>query len=178
MTTRLRHKHSAHVLQPGEHLDGRAVIASQNLRAACYAALVSAMALSIVWLLITWLLGKVFPWFVLIEGIVIGLAVRRWGQGFDWRFVVLAGLTAFLAAYAGGFVIAADSAAAALDTNIANVLLNLSEWTLSLYFAEDVTPADHIFALVSAITAGFYAQRPLSRAEAHAIRVLRDLSKK
>jgi hypothetical protein len=109
-----------------------------------------------------------------LQGVAIGLAVRRWGRGFDWRFPTLAASCSLLAAYVGNFMIAAHTSAGELGTSTANVVFNITGWTLDVFFAELITPADHIFALYGAVLAAYFAGRKVTRREAYALRILRD----
>jgi hypothetical protein len=150
--------------------DGAAVLASQSPFAATVAGVVAATIVTAAWLASVDLLNRVFPWFVVLQGILIGLSVRRWGQGFDWRFPALAALLAIVAAYAGNFLLAAHVAAIELDTTVLRVVLGMSQYTLGTYFDEVITPVDHVYAAYSAALAAFFARRRLTRAEVFAIR--------
>lgn len=170
MVFRLNQKHSRNVYDENRPLDGLQVLASQAPRAALGAAVIATLAMNALWLASALLFGKVFPWFSILQGIVIGVAVRRWGHGFDWRFPMIAAAVAFVAAYSGGLIIAAEVAARDLGTNTFTVIFSMSEWTLSTYADEVLTPADHIFAAYAAILAAFFSRRRLGRDEVYAIR--------
>ncbi len=169
---RLNQKHSRSLYEPKQKLDGRAVITSQSISIAVYAALLGVAACTVAWMLTASLFQRVFPWFVLGESIVIGLLVRYGGRGFDWRFSLIAAIATVVSAYCGNFLIAADSAANALQVSLWQVVLNMSEWTMSTYFDEDVSSVDHIYAAYGAAVSAFFARRRLSRAEVHALRTM------
>jgi len=172
MAFRLNQKHSRNLYDENRPLDRQQVLGSQAPLAAAIAALIAMLAMNSLWLTSAWMFGKVFPWISILQGIVIGIAVRRRGHGFDWRFSVIAAAVAFVAAYTGGFIIAAEVAARDLGTNTFTVIFSMSKWTLSTYADEVLTPADHIFAAYAAILAAFFARRRLGRAEVYAIRTL------
>ena len=151
-------------------LSGPEVIASQRFAVAVRAALTVSVLTVAFWIVASDLLGRVFPWFVMLQGLAIGFAVRRWGCGFDRRFPILAASAALSSAYIGNFLIAAHASAEELGTTVLNVVFGITFWTLEVYFDEVVTPADDIFALFSAALAAYYSTRKLNRYEIHALR--------
>ena len=169
---RLNQKHSRNLGREVESADGRTIVRSQSLRGAMAAALLTVLLLNLVWMFSSALLNRIFPWVVIIQGILAGIAVRRWGRGLDWRYPGIAAVAAWAGAYSGNFLLAADAAADDLGTGTLNVIFNMSEWTIDLYLAEVVSPVDHIYALCAAAVAAFMATRRLTRAEEYAIRTL------
>lgn len=169
---RLNQKHSKNLYQPRQQVDGKAVVAAQSLLAAGLAALGAVVILNSVWMMSAELLGRVFPWFVIIQSILIGLAVRRFGRGLDWRFPVVAAIAAAIGAYSGNFLLAADVSADEFGTDPLHIVTHMSEWTLGVYFEEVVSPIDHIYAIYSAAIAAFLARRRLTRAQVYAVRTL------
>ena len=172
MVNRISQKHSKTLYEPRRDVDAATLIASQLPRRAIIAGLVTLLAGNALWLASALLSGKVFPWFALLQGIAIGLFVRRWGQGFDWRFPTIAGVIALAGSYTGSFLIAAEVAARDLDTSVFAVIFNITGWTMDTWLAEVITPADHIFAAYAAILAAFFARRRLDRAEVFALRTM------
>ena len=172
MTFRLKQQHSKNLEKPRKAVDGVAVIAAQSVRKAIVAALVTTLVFNISWLAATALVNRVFPWFVLVQALFIGFAVRRWGQGIDWRFPAIAAVFALLAAYSGNFLLAADAASKALDVGLFEVLFGLTAWTFDTYFEEVVSPADHIYAAYGAGLAAFLARRKLTRSQEFAVRTI------
>jgi hypothetical protein len=146
------------------------VIASQRFAMAVRVAAAVSVFTVVFWIVASDMLGRVFPWFVMLQGLAIGFAVRRWGHGFDWRFPTLAAGSALASAYMGNFLVAAHASAEELATSVLNVVFSITFWTLEVYFAEVVTPPDHIFALFSAALAAYYCTRKLNRYEIHALR--------
>lgn len=167
---RLNQKHSKNLYQPPSDVDGDAIIAAQSLLMAGMAALGVVMLSNSAWMMSAALLGRVFPWFVIIQGMLIGVVVQRFGRGLDWRFPLLAAIAAILGAYSGNFLLAADVSADELGTGPLHIVTNMSEWTLGIYFKEVVSPIDHIYAVYSAAIAAFFAKRRLTRSQEFAVR--------
>lgn len=167
---RLNQKHSRNLYEDRRELDADSIIATQSLPGAVVAAAVVIILMTLASMLLASLFARIFPWMVLIQGALVGLVIRRWGRGFDWRFAVLGAVAAFFGAYLGNFLIAASVAADQLHISAVSVILSMSEFTLGTYFAEDVGPADHIFAVFAAAFGAFFARRQLSRDEYRAIR--------
>jgi len=150
--------------------DGRLILSMQSPGAAIVSAITAMVLFNSCWMLFTSALNRVFPWLVIVQGALIGLAVRRYGQGLDWRFPVIAVTVAGLGAYAGNLLLAADTAADEFGIGPMQVLLNMSDRTLGLYWDEVVTPVDHLYAFCAAAVAAFLAKRRLTRAEEFAFR--------
>lgn len=169
---RLHQRHSKTIGKPLHHVDGYALKSSQSVRAAIIAAIATVLLLNVLWMISASLLNRVFPWFVIVQGIFLGLAVRRWGRGFDWRFPVIAVVAAIIGAYGGNLLLAADTAADEFGTNPLHILMNMSERTMGIYFEEVVSAIDHVYAFCAAAIAAFLAQRRLTRAQEYAIRTI------
>ena len=171
---RLNQKHSRNVYEDRQELDVARIYASQSFRRGLVAAMLAIVVMTLLSMALQSLFGRVFPWLILVQGALVGIAIKRWGRGFDWRFPVLGGASAFFGAYIHNILLAGASAAAELDVSTITVLLNMSEYTLSTYFAEDLNPADHIFAVFAAAFGAFFARRQLSRDEYRAVRLARE----
>jgi hypothetical protein len=119
-------------------------------------------------------LEKVFPWMTVVQGLIVGLVVRRAGRGLDWRFPVVAAAAAVVGALAGNVVVAAAFTAAEFDTGILTVLRAATSFTWPVFFDEVITPADAVYALAAAGVAAFYANRRLTRDQYAAYRAWQD----
>ena len=170
MAFRLKQKHSENLDKAGRPVDGQALIDAQSLLHAFLAALIVILLLNMFWAYSAHFLNRVFPWFVLVQAAFVGLAVRRWGRGFDWRFPALAAVMAFLGSYTGNFLLAADTTAGEFGTNPIFVITRMSEYTLKVFFEEVVTPVDHIYALYAAGISAYFASRQLTRGQEFAVR--------
>ncbi len=174
MMFRLNQKHSKNLGRTSSIIDGGALLSAQSLPAAILAAVMVVMLMNLIWMTSASLLNRVFPWYAIIQGIPVGYAVRLAGQGLDWRFPALAAVMAWVGAYTGNFMLAADTAADELGTSALNVISSMSEWTLGLYFEEVVNSVDHVYALSAAGIAAFLAQRRLGRSEEYALRTYKS----
>jgi len=110
----------------------------------------------------------------MLQGLIIGLAVRRAGRGLDWRFPVIAAAAAVAGALVGNVLVAAAFTAAEFDTGILTVLRASTSFTWPVFFDEVMTPADAIFALAAASVAAYYANRRLARDEYASYRAWQD----
>ena len=169
-TLRLRKKHLPKVSKEPTQEDARRLVAAQSVRNAIMASLITIILFSILWSMLSQLVGRIFPWMTLLLGILLGLAVRRSGFGLDWRFPALAAVFALLGSLVGNVVVAAAFTAPELGTDTLTVLLNLTVMTWPVFFDEVMTPADLVFALFAAGVAAFYANRRLTRTEFLALR--------
>ena len=134
------------------------------------ASVITIILFSMIWAMLSTLIGSIYPWMTLLLGILLGLAVRRAGCGLDWRFPVLAAVFAVAGSLVSSIVVAAAFTAPQLNTDTLTVLRNLTALTWPVFFDEVMTPADLVFALLAAGLAAFYANRRLTRAQYLAIR--------
>jgi hypothetical protein len=167
---RLRKKHLPKVSAQPTPEDAKRLLEAQSVRNAIMASFIAITLFSIVWAMLSTLIGSIYPWMTLLLGILIGLAVRRAGLGLDWRFPVLAALFAAAGSLVGNIVVAAAFTAPQLGTDTFTVLRSLTALTWPVFFDEVMTPADIVFALFAAGLAAFYANRRLTRAQYLAVR--------
>lgn len=168
---RLRKKHQPSAGEkPAAHV-GEALIAAQSVRNAVMASLIVVVAFAVIWSLASVALGRVFPWMTLVLGLIVGFAVRRAGQGLDWRFATIAAAFAFLGSILGNVVVGAAFAARELGTTTIRVLGSASEFTWPTFFDEVITAADIIYAVAAAGIAAYFANRRLTRREFQALRL-------
>lgn len=142
---------------------GIRLVRAQSLRGAIMAALIVILAFSVLWAMLSTALDRVFPWLTVVQGLVIGLAIRRAGRGLDWRFPVVAAVAAVAGALVGNVVVAAAFTATELETSTLTVLTAASDFTWPVFFDEVMTAADVIYALAAAGVAAYFANRRLSR---------------
>lgn len=171
---RLRKKHAPGGHATPEAADGARIVAGQSAANAVVAGLVAVVVFAVVWTMLTALLARVLPWATLALGVLVGLAVRRGGQGFDWRFPSIAAALAFGGSILGNVVVAASITARGLDVGTFTVLKNVTTWTWPLFFTEVMNAADFIYAAMSAGLAAFLANRRLTRREYHALRLWQE----
>ena len=126
-------------------------------------ALIAIVAFSVLWVTLSTATDRVFPWMTVVQGLVIGLAVRWAGRGLDWRFPVIAAVAAAAGALAGNVIVAAAFTAAEFGASTLTVLSAASDFTWPVFFDEVMTAADAIYALAAAGVAAYFANRRLSR---------------
>jgi hypothetical protein len=120
---------------------------------------------------VTDLLDRILPWLTLVLGLLVGYAVRRGGQGFDWRFPLLAAVLTLAGALAGMIVISAGNTARELDTTAWQVLWHVTTWTWPVFFDEVLGAADYVYAGAGAALAAWLSIRRLDRREFLAVRL-------
>lgn len=156
--------------RPLRPLDPQKLVDAQSVGRAIVAALVATLVLGTFWMFFASVTGRVFPWFSIVQGIFIGLAVRRFGRGLDWRFPLVAGAFAWTGAFFGNLLVAIPATTSALDASWWEVVRGLTWWSLRTFFDEVITVVDHIYAFCAAAVAVFYAKRRLNRREVFALR--------
>ena len=171
---RLPKRHSRERAARPDPDSGARLVRAQSLRGAIIAALLAIIAFGAIWVMLSTALDRLFPWMTVVQGAIIGLAVRRAGRGLDWRFPAAAAAAAVAGALAGNVLVAAAFTAAEFDTGILTVLRASTSFTWPVFFDEVMTPADAIFALAAASVAAYYANRRLARDEYASYRAWQD----
>lgn len=124
------------------------------------------------WAILSVQTGRVFPWFTILIGAIVGIAIQRYGRGLNWRFPVIAALIAWGGAYVDNLMIGIVETGRYIEAAPVRVFAGLSKDTMENFFENTVTPVDHIYALCAAGVASFFAKRRLNRREIHAIRTI------
>jgi hypothetical protein len=162
---RLRQRHSRHVYEERVPANAEKLIAAQSVRAATTAAAIAIIALNIVWAYTAQASGKYFPWFAIVQGAGIGLAVQRAGRGLDWRFPLIAGIAAWVGAFSGNLFIALMFTAqetGSVEVGWAQILQN--------FLTNTVSVIDVLYAFCAVTVAMFYSKRQLNRHQVLALR--------
>lgn len=171
---RLRKKHSPAGHEPPTAEDGARLVAAQSVVHALVAGLVVVVLFAMLWSMLTQALGRYLPWLSLLLGALVGLAVRRGGQGLDWRFPLIAALLTLAGALLGLVVVSAGTTAEEFETNTFTILRNVTTMTWPVFFDEVVGVADVIYAGFGAVLAALLSLRRLDRREFHAVRLWRE----
>lgn len=167
---RLRKKHLPKVSKEPTPEEAQRLLGAQSVRNAIMASVITVIVFSIIWSMLSTMIGSIYPWMTLILGILVGLSVRRAGFGLDWRFPLIAAVFALAGSLVSNIVVAAAFTAPQLETDVFTVLRGLTAMTWPVFFDEVMTPADLVFALFAAGLAAFYANRRLTRAQYLAVR--------
>lgn len=176
---RLNQKHSKKTLGKPAPANASALLGAQSARRALIGAVGSVVVLNIVWVWTSAITGKFFPWFGVLQGLLVGMVVQRMGRGLDWKFPAIAGVVAGLGSLAGGFMVALSTTEVELQASAISILRGLTFMTWEIYFDEMVTPVDYIYAFCAAVVAVFFSRRRLSRQEEFALRTaFRDKTKR
>jgi hypothetical protein len=167
---RLGKKKTRRTEGPPPLVDPQELKDAQSVKRAVLAAIAATLILSSFWMFFANVTGRVFPWFSIVQGMFIGLAVRRFGRGLDWRFPLVAGMSAWLGAFFGNLLVAVPVTTSALDASWSEVIRGLTWWSLRTFFDEVITVVDYIYAFCAAAVAAFHAKRQLNRHEVFALR--------
>ncbi len=171
---RLRKKHSGDGPVRSTAIDGQRLLEIQSIRNAVIAGLLTVLVFSALWVSLTALLDRVFPWFTVVLGFLLGFAIRVAGRGVDWRFPLLAALLAIGGALFANVVVAASTTADEFGVSTVQILQSVTFMTWPVFFNEVLTAADAFFAVVGGGIAAFYANRKLSRSQFYALRLWQE----
>jgi len=169
---RLKQKHTQKRAERLPAADGRKLLAEQSVLRGFFGALAVALLLCWAWALISMMTNRVFPWFSILMGGLIGIAMQRFGKGLDWRFPVMAVTIAGAAAYFGNLMIGVLETGRYIEADTMNVLGGLSADTMRNFFHNTVGPIDHIYAFAACGVAAFFANRRLKRHEVLGLRTM------
>ncbi len=173
---RLRKKHGSGVRRDVSVADGERLVLAQSFLYGLFAGVITIVIFSVLWVALSSLTNRVFPWMTVVLGAMLGFAVRRAGRGVDWRFPVLAAALTLLGALLANIVVAASYTAETFDTGTLQVLRAVTSMTWPVFFDEVLTAADGFYALFAAGLAAFLANRQLTRSQYHALRLWRSES--
>lgn len=169
---RLKQKHSRQATDKRPPADGRRLLAEQSVVRGLIGSVLVGLMLCGVWAMLSTTSGRVFPWFSVLNGALIGVAMQRFGRGLDWRFPLLAVAVAGLAAYAGNLIIGVFETGRYIEAAPINVVGGLSSDTMASFFRNTISPIDHIYAFCASGVAAFFANRRLKRHEVFGLRMI------
>ena len=169
---RLKQKHSRPDKRKYPEPDLKLILTEESLLRGVLGSLAVAALLCWIWAVQAMTTGRVFPWFSMLIGILIGIAMRRFGRGLDWRFPLSAGLLASVAAYAGNLMIGVLETGQYIEAQPMEVIAGLSLDTMKNFFKNTINPVDHIYAFCGIGLAAFFAKRRLNRREVLALRTI------
>jgi len=173
---RLRRKHGEGRKTDATAADGAQLECAQSFRNAVIAGLIALLVFCLLWVSLSSLTNRVFPWMTVVLGGMLGIAIRRAGRGLDWRFPVLASALAIVGSVISNVVLAASTTAAEYGTGTLHILQAVTSMTWPVFFDEVWNVADGFYAVVAAGFAGFLANRRLTRSEFYALRLWREES--
>jgi hypothetical protein len=173
---RLRKKHGSGARRDVSAADGERLVHAQSFGYGLFAGLIAIVVFSALWVALSSLTNRVFPWMTVLLGAMLGFAVRQAGRGVDWRFPVLAAALAVLGALLANIIVAASYTAETFDTGTLQILRAVTSMTWPVFFDEVLTAADGFYALLAAGLAAFLANRQLTRSQYYALRLWRAKS--
>ena len=173
---RLRKKHGSGERRDVSVADGERLVHAQSFGYGLFAGLITIVVFSVLWVALSSLTNRVFPWMTVLLGAMLGFAVRQAGRGVDWRFPLLAAALAVLGALLANIIVAASYTAETFDTGTLQILRAVTSMTWPVFFDEVLTAADGFYALLAAGLAAFLANRQLTRSQYYALRLWRAKS--
>jgi len=173
---RLRRKHGDGGKVDATAADGACLERAQSFRNAVVAGLIAFIVFCVLWIFLSSLTNRVFPWMTVVLGAMLGAAIRQAGRGLDWRFPALAAAMAIAGAVVSNIVLAASTTASEYGTGTLHILQAVTSMTWPVFFEEVWNVADSFYAVVAAGLAGFLASRRLTRSEYYALRLWREES--
>jgi hypothetical protein len=171
---RLRKKHGSGKPTEVTSADGKRLVKAQSVRNSIVAGLIVIIIFSLFWMALSELTNRVFPWFTIVLGFLLGHSIRLAGRGTDWRFPFIAAGLAIAGSLIANIVIAASVTAEGLGTGTLDVLRAVTSMTWPVFFDEVLSIVDGFYALFAAALAAFYANRRLTRSEYQALRMWRE----
>lgn len=175
---RLRKKHGSGKPTQVTFVDGKRLVKAQSVRNAVVAGLIVIIIFSLFWITLSELTNRVFPWFTIVLGFLLGHSIRLAGRGTDWRFPLIAAGMAIAGSLIANIIIAASVTAEGFGTGTLDVLRAVTSMTWPVFFDEVLTVADAFYAAIAAAIAAFYANRRLTRSEYQALRMWREEQEK
>ena len=171
---RLPKKHASGIDEPPDPDLGRRLLAAQSVRNALTGGLITVILFAALWVVVTAITERIFPWFSVLLGFVVGFVVRAVGKGLDWRFPSIAAVLTVLGSLLGIVAISAATTAGEYATSTVTILSRATPLTWPVFFDEVLTAADYIYAAIAAAIAAFYANRRLTRRQYFALRQWRE----
>ena len=169
---RLKQKHTPDKRKKLPPADGRRLLAEQSVLRGFLGGFGVALLLCWGWALFAMATNRVFPWFSIPIGALIGMAIQRFGRGLDWRFPVMAVGIAGFASYAGNLMIGVLETGRYIEADTVSVLAGLTSDTMRNFFRNTIGPIDHIYAFSACGVAAFFANRRLKRHEVLGLRTM------
>jgi hypothetical protein len=169
---RLKQKHMPNPATQRPPADGKRLLAEQSLRRGTLGSIGVALLLCWAWAMFSMTTDRVFPWFTIPMGALIGIAMQRFGRGLDWKYPLVAAVIAGVAAYAGNLMIGVFETGRYIEAEPVRVLRGLSMDTLRNFFRNTINPVDHIYAFCACGVAAFFANRRLKRHEVLGLRTM------
>lgn len=156
---RLRQKHSQNLGRPAPNIDAQALVDEQSLQRALLGALLALIILNALWVYSALLFDRFYPWGSIVQGFLIGRAVRHFGHGINWRFPLIAASMTLLAALTGSFTASLNLTAREFSTSALSLLSEVSWYTIETFFTRDFGVVGCIYAVTGALIAVFFAKR-------------------
>jgi hypothetical protein len=171
---RLRKKHGSGAPPKADAADGERLVNAQSLRGAVTASLIAIIVFCALWIMVSSLFSRVFPWMTVVLGYMIGYAVRYAGRGVDWYFPAVGAGMALAGALIANIVVAASVTADEFGISTLNALGAVTSMTWPVFFDEVWNIGDSFFAVIAASLAAFFANRKLTRAQYFGLRLWRE----
>lgn len=162
---RLRKKHAADPERSVAKVNVQALLDEQSMSRATLGVLLALIILNAMWVYFSLLFDRYYPWGSIVQGFMIGCAVRHFGNGIHWRFPLLAATFAFGGALTGSFVVSLNLTAREFSASALSLVSEVSWYTIETFMTRDFGRVGLIYAITAAVLAAFFANRRLDRYE-------------
>ncbi len=174
---RLKKKHAADPERSVANVNVQALLDEQSMSRATLGALLALIILNAMWVYFSLLFDRFYPWGSIIQGFMIGRAVRHFGNGIHWKFPLLAAALAVAGALTGSFVVSLNLTAREFSTSALSLLSEVSWYTIETFMTRDFGRVGFIYAVTAAVLAAFFANRRLDQYEEVALRKGREVNR-
>lgn len=171
---RLRKRHSSRPNPNSPPVDAGLLLRAQSLKGAAVAGGVAVFVTIALWVALTLVFDRYFPWISVLQGFIVGRTIQRYGSGIHWSYPVLAGALTCVAAFVGSFIVALFLTSREFYTPVLTLVGEISVHTIRVFVLNNFQTAEIVYMFFGAMLAAFYARRRLSRDEAIALRRLRE----
>jgi len=174
---RLRKKHAPDPERSVENVDVQKMLEQQSLRRAVYGALLALLILNAMWAYSSMLFDRFYPWGSIVQGFLVGRAVRHFGRGLNGRFSLVAAAFALLGAFSGSFVASLNLTAREFGVDALSLIPEITWHTIATFLTRDFGVVGLIYAVTATLLAAFFAKRRLDRYEEVALQKFRDVQR-
>jgi hypothetical protein len=153
---------------------GRSLQKEQSILSGFYGAIITAVIINIIWVYISMFFDRFFPWLSIVQGILIGKSIKKYGLGLDWYLPALAAILTIIASVTGSFLSALYLTGREFNTGAMMLIDEISWHTLKTFMVNEFAIVGCIYAIFAAALAAYYAKRQLSRDQSIAFRKYRE----
>ena len=161
-------------MKPDSNKTGNDLYLEQSFVTGFIAAFLAIIILNGFWILSSVFFDRFFPWVAILQGIIIGKSIKKYGLGIEWYFPLMSFSLALFASVTGSFLCALYLTGREFGTGAIILIDEISWHTISIFLMNDYVIVGIIYGLFSGVLAAFYSQRELDRNQAIAYRKYKE----